>query len=86
MFLTSVAPSSTLTLKLTVCSDCPSISMFIPASNCSFVISDCCPSRRTLPFANSVPSGIVSCTTMFFPKSPSFLTFIVYVISSPGIT
>ena len=39
-----------------------------------------------LPVTKLVPSGIVSITFTIFPKSPSFVTVIVYVIFSPSTT
>ena len=78
--------SSTVTSKLRVDSPLADTGTVIPLTNVSSVSCVAELFTLTLPSTKLVPSGIVSITTTFFAKSPSFVTVIVYVIFSPSTT
>ena len=78
--------SSTVTSKLTVVSEFLATFTCIPVSKLVSVYSVSELFTLILPSTKLVPSGISSTTTTSFPKSPSFVTVIVYVIFSPSTT
>ena len=76
----------TVTSKLRVDSPLSDTGTVIPLAKFDSVSCVATSFTFMLPSTKFVPSGIVSVTTTFFARSPSFLIVIVYVIFSPSTT